>query len=495
MVLSLGITGGLLTAAGLSGAPTPPAAKPGKEGPVSFSKQVHPLLRQACQGCHQPASAGGKLILTTHAALLKGGEHGPGFISGKPDVSNLVKYVSGPMPKMPMGGTPLTPAQVALLRRWIQEGARDDTTTEKVAIDADHPPVYQAPPVISALAYSPDGTTLAVSGYHEVLLHHVDGSGLLARLVGKSPRIESLAYSPDGKTLAAAGGAPAQFGEIEFWDAETRKPINAVNATFDALFAASFSPDGKQLAFSAADNSVRVVSVPDGKGLLNFGNHSDWVFGTAFSTDGKHLISAGRDQAIKLTIIEGGSFVDDVNKHYDALKALARHPTADQVICGGQDAIPRLYQVFRTTARTMNNEDHNLLREFERQPGPISAVAFSPDGKLVAVGGAADEARVYDAKDGRRIAALRGNAGGVFALAFSPSGDRVAAGGFDGRVRLYALPTGQLAKAFVPVPLENRGVKAAARKDSSGGIIWHRRAIEIAATKAQSLPSEASLPP
>ena len=59
---------------------------------------------------------------------------------------------------------------------------------------------------LTAVAFSPDGQFLAVSGYHEVLLHKGDGSGLVARLVGLSERIQSLAFAPDGKTLAVAGG-------------------------------------------------------------------------------------------------------------------------------------------------------------------------------------------------------------------------------------------------------------------------------------------------
>jgi WD40 repeat protein len=321
---------------------------------------------------------------------------------------------------------------------------------------AEHPPVYHLSPVITALAYSPDGKTLAVSGYHEVLLHHADGSGLIARLVGNSDRIESLAYSPDGKLLAAVGGVPARSGEVQFWDTATNRRVNSVSATYDTLFGGSFSPDGKLFAFGAADNSARIVSVPDGKPVQKLDNHGDWVLGTAFSRDGKNLVTASRDQAIKLTLVENGSFVDDINRHLSTIRCLVGNPKEDQVLCGGADGFPRLYQIFRTHVRTMMQEDYNLLREFERQPGPINAVALSPDGELAAVASITGEARIYRVKDGTRVATLRGAQGALFSLAFAPDGKQIAVGGLDGQVRLFGLPAGQMAKAFVPVPLAAR---------------------------------------
>lgn len=423
---------------------------------VSFAKQVMPVLQRKCQGCHQPAKSQGKLDLTSFEGLRKGGKTGPGLEPGKPEESTLIEQIEGDKPIMPPSGAAMTKDEVELVTRWVAQGAADDTPpAAKDAIDADHPPIYAAPPLTTALAYSPDGQTLAISGYREILIHKADGSGLIKRLVGQSQRIETLTFSPDGSILAAVGGSPGRFGEVQFWDAKTYKLRTAIRTGYDTLYGGAFSPDGGKFAFGCADNSARIVQVEDGKEALRVDQHSDWVFSTAFSVEGKHLITLGRDGSIKLIEAATGSFIDDIGKNYGELKVLARNPKSDQVLIGGDERVPRLYKIFRTQARDMNYTDFNLLKAFEIQPGgPISALAFAPDGGTIAVGGSSGEVRLYGAADGARKATLKGFQGGIFAIAFAPDGNRVALGGFDGMVRIYDAKSGNLVAGFVPVPLQ-----------------------------------------
>ena len=183
------------------------------------------IFQQHCQGCHQPAKPQGGYVMTSYADLLKTGDHDqPGIVPGKPDKSYLVEQITaakdGKPAAMPKSKDPLPTRDVDLIKKWIAAGrqGRHAQPPPAIVIDAEHPPVYELPPVITSLDYSPDGTLLAVAGYHEVLLHKADGSGLVGRLVGLSERIQSLAFSPDGKLLAVAGGSPGRFGEVQIWD-------------------------------------------------------------------------------------------------------------------------------------------------------------------------------------------------------------------------------------------------------------------------------------
>ena len=427
---------------------------------VSYHSQIVPILKRSCQGCHHPGDPNGDLIVTTYADLTRGGMAGEAITPGKPDDSLLIQLISGDEPAMPQNMEPLSAEEVEMFRRWILEGANDDTPAEVDDMGEGNYPVYTVPPVVTAVAYSPDGSTLAVSGVNEVLLYDTVNFELKARLVGKARRIESLTYTADGKVLGIAGGSPAQFGEVQFWDTETNTLIKAIRASYDTVYGLSFSPDASRVAFGCSDQTVRVLSVEDEKELIKFDNHSDWVFGTIFSVDGSHFVSCGRDTALKLVEVDTGSFVDDINssnKGYGEINTIARHPSKDQVLSAGEDRIPRLYKIFREIRRDVGNTDFNLIQAYEAQSGTIEGVAFSADGSRFATGSAGGEARIYNVEDGKRLASMQGDAVGVFAVSFHPNGTQLATGGFDGKIRIFDPASGKLLNAFMSVPIEPAG--------------------------------------
>jgi mono/diheme cytochrome c family protein len=417
--------------------------------PVSFQKQIRPILAKNCSGCHQPAGRQSDLSVTSFADFQKGGRKGPAFVPGKPDDSVVIAYLTGKTtPQMPFGGKPLPAEQIEVVRQWIKEGAVNDSVNDTTEmITPGKPTVYHAPPVVTALAWSGDGKLLAVSGYREILLH--DASGLVARLPGLSGRIHSLAFSPDGSTLVAVGGDPARFGEVQIWDLASRKQRRSVMLTNDTLFGLSFSPDGARIAFGGTDKSIHVMDVSTGKELRKIDHHEDWVFGTVFGIDGKRLVSVSRDRAAKLTDANTGAFIENVNLLKEPLTAVARHPKKDWVLIGGAERIPYLYRMDRQRAMRIA-DDSTLIRKFAQQDGPITTVAFSPDAQWIAVGSEIGPVRVYNAETGALAAECAGAEGGTYAVVFRPDGKAITTAGFDGTVRIFDL-SGKLERSFVPV--------------------------------------------
>ena len=216
---------------------------------ISYFHDIRPLFQEHCQGCHQPAKAQGGLSMTSIAEMLTGGDSEEAiYVPGDPDDSLLMLLIQSDgetPPSMPKDRPPLAADQVDLVRRWIAEGAVDDSpASAHDTISISNPPVYQSSPVITSLSFSPTGTLLAVSGYHEVLLHEAAGTGIVARLVGMAERIESVRFSPDGSKLAVVGGSPGRFGELQIWNVGDRSLERSLNFTYDTITGASWSPDG-----------------------------------------------------------------------------------------------------------------------------------------------------------------------------------------------------------------------------------------------------------
>ena len=365
---------------------------------VSFYRQIRPILQANCQGCHQPAKAKGGYVMTEFERMLAPGDSGekPVVVS-KPEASFLVKQIT-PVKgeaEMPKGKPPLADHEIDLVRRWVAEGASDDTPpSARQRYDAEHPPVYTRPPVITSLDYSPDGSLIAVAGFHEVLLHKADGSGLAGRLIGLSERLQTVRFSPDGKLLAVAGGRPARMGEVQIWDVEKRKLVVSVPIGYDTVYGANWSPDGTLVSFGCPDNTVRAVEAATGKQILQQGSHNDWVLDTVFSTNGSHIVSVGRDMSAKLTETATQRFVDNITSITPGalrggIQSIARHPAKDEILLGGSDGIPQIYRVFRQTARKIG-DNATLVRRFPPMDGRLFSVDYSADGKRIAAGASLD---------------------------------------------------------------------------------------------------------
>lgn len=416
----------------------------------SFFRDVQPILQKKCQGCHQPASKTSGLDLTTFEGFQKGGQRGPAFVAEHPDESLFIRYVTGALqPRMPMGAPALPDADVALLREWIRAGAKNDSPVESTEVKT---PIYLQPSVITALRFSPDGSEIAVSGNGEVLVAGADGKGSLRRFIGSAERILSIAYSADGKLLIAGGGTPAQFGEVQIWDAKAGKLLRSTRVTSDTVFGASLAPDASKIAVGCTDNSVHVFETASAKELYKISNHENWVLATVFGVDSKRLVSASGDRAAKLIDSKSGAFLENVNLLRGELAAVARHPKKDVVVIGGAERHPYIYLLDRP--RNMKiADDTTLVRKLERQDGVITALDWSPDGTRIAVAGAAPTVNLYDPETGEKKASCTGHEAGIYAVAFSPDSSKLATGGFDGKVRIYNSADCTLLHAFVPAPI------------------------------------------
>jgi hypothetical protein len=94
--------------------------------PVDFQRDVEPILSRRCVPCHNGSLSQNGVRFDDRKAALAGGYSGPVIVPGNPDGSKLVQRVSSSDKRlrMPPVGPPLAPAEIAVLRNWIQDGAR-----------------------------------------------------------------------------------------------------------------------------------------------------------------------------------------------------------------------------------------------------------------------------------------------------------------------------------------------------------------------------------
>lgn len=428
-----------------------------KTEPVSFIKDVAPLLVRNCIACHNTKKSESKYVMTTFAQLAKGGQQGEDITleAGDPDASRFVELIRADgTPRMPYKLDPLPPESIALIERWVKEGAKYDggvPTEDWIAVLRKNTPIvvpesYPVTVPITALAFSPDGSEVATSGYHEVNLWRAADGELDRRLRGMEERVYDIAYSPDGKWLATASGDPGQFGAARLWLAEPSgggKPVRDLIEASDCVFAVAFSPDSKLVAAAGADRSVRIWEVDSGKQVALIEDHADWILDLAFSPDGKRLATASRDKTSKVFDVAKRESLVTFPGHAQTVYCVGFSPDGKLVATGGEDNSIRIWNP---------DDDGKQTRQITGFGGPVFRLQYTGDGKFLIACSSDKTIRVINPANGNKEKSLEGHADWVYAFALSPDGKTVASGSWDGEVRLWNLAEGKLERTIIAAP-------------------------------------------
>jgi hypothetical protein len=419
---------------------------------VAFSKEIAPIFVKRCLACHNARTAKGRYNMETFTAVMKGGEVGDTIIPKDGELSNLCLMVAaGTMPK---DADPLTKDEIAKIKKWVALGAvldaGKDPDAQLVTImpklpQPPPPETYRVPVSITGLAFSPDGSQLASSGYHEVLIWNPADGVQIRRITNVAERTYEIQYSPDGSLIAVAAGTPAQSGEIKLFKSADGSLVKDLVTTSDAMFAVAFSPDGKRLACGGADRAIRVFEVETGKQQLLIEDHADWVMGIAWSPDGSKLASASRDKTSKVFDAKTGDSLVTFPGHGEPVFGVQFLPNGTEIATAGRDKQIRIW----------NAANAQQVRAIGGFGNEVFRIIVTPDGRVFSC--SADQMAREHKLDGAQVRVFQGHKDWVYAVAFNPATKKLATGSWEGEVRIWNAEDAKGMLEFVAAP----GYKAA----------------------------------
>jgi len=300
----------------------------------------------------------------------------------------------------------------------------------------------------TAVAWSPDGATLAVAAGEWIRIYPVaalvDGS---FSAEGQSEQAalfvdaltHSLAFSPDG-SLLAAGSRDGIARVLDLSSPST--PRWSLEAHKKGVNAVAFSPLGDLLATGGMDAVARTWNLESGETVSEIIGGTFAVPGLAFQPDGEALAVINGGLVRLRQVREGrilGTFLSEAS-----LFSVAFSPDG-RLLAVGDSANGVLLWDPATAFRT--GQEHypepRRLQGHRGQPGRPSAlvwkVAFSPDGVLLASAGGDGQVIVWDVASGEQTAAWQAHTVAA-SLAFSPDGSLLATSGLDGALRIWRIP-------------------------------------------------------
>jgi WD40 repeat protein len=279
-----------------------------------------------------------------------------------------------------------------------------------------------------------------VGGYHELTVWNPEDGTLVRRIKNMAARTYALAFSPDGTKLAVACGSPGRRGEVRLLDAATGNLLTVLAPSGDVVLDAAFSPDGSRIAAVGAEGVLRVFHVETSAAQVAAPAHADWVTVVAWSGDGQLLATASRDKSAKVFDAASGEPRVTYAGHEQVVSGVIFHPDGQQVYSGGADNKVHLWSV----------ADGKKTADI---PGAGGEACKLVRGGAFLFAAAADRSvRQLDLGTRAQVRAFSGHGETVLSIAVHEGVKRVAAGAFDGTIRVWNLEDGKQISQFTAAP-------------------------------------------
>ena len=327
------------------------AAEPG------YIREVQPLLRKYCGGCHNEADKEGDFSVASFDALIKGTPDGQVVKAGDAAASRLLRLIRGQDdPKMPPKEEAQPSAEdIQLIEAWIRAGAKNDASMipldEQIATPALRRDDESAAYITTMIDANDQVTAVGRLGKCEL---RDTNSWQVTSEFPVPGKINQLRVSPSGKYLLVAGGISGVGGQVLIVDLATRAKVASIQGHSDAVYCAAMSPDDRWLCTGSYDRQAILWDWQQSKMLRQFSGHNGAIYDLDIDSEGKVLATASADQTVKLWGLADGLRLDTLGQPEGEMLCVRFLPDGKSLIASGADKQLRVWELLSKDKPTIN---------------------------------------------------------------------------------------------------------------------------------------------
>jgi len=373
------------------------------EEKATYDDHVFPIFQQSCLNCHNPDKTKGGLDLSTFSGTIKGSSGGKVVEPGDTASTLITCVLQTGEHKMPPEGEKLATDKIEILKRWIDGGLLENKSSSarkpskpkfEIALRSDpaakpdgpapmpvdlllEPPVVTSrPSAIHSIAASPWAPVIAITGQHQILLHHTETLELIGLLPFPEGDPISLSFTPDGRYLIVGGGTPGKSGITVTIDVRNGSRVLTVAKEFDSILAADIRPGFDIIATGGTSRLLKLWNTESGAQVKSVKKHTDWITALDFSADGVLLASGDRNGGVWVWESDTCNEFHTLRGHQAAISATVFRADSNILATSSEDGTVRFWE--------MNGGSE--VKKIDAHPGGVTAFAFARDGSSVTAG-------------------------------------------------------------------------------------------------------------